>query len=929
MEDAEMSKKLFTRGIVFIPFLAALIVLVTAPVANAVPPLPPVEREEATYGVSNPMLRTQVMVDNREASQTWYIALDDAPTYWVSVVCGDVAQSSGPNRVLVEGAEVINTRNAPNEFTVAMNHQCTTGGDGDIDIAVGGGAYEAWRDDYPYSCINAVIITTTDPATQSFTPRDISFGPSSQPGLDPSWEIDSGALKGEADPYGWTQDLTANAVNRSEAGVPVELNTFVYAGSGTQCTWNMDLPNGKYYVSLSLGDASGGHDHYSLVVEDNTLADDMSLAIGEFYQVSKEVIYVFDGSLTVKLGGIGFSCLNYIKVNQDEDGDGITNTSEEDTYNTQKDMIDTDGDDISDYDEINDTYGYGTSATNADSDSDGAPDGLEHNIGTNPMLGSDILIVDDKDAGFSTSGSPWYTNVFGGYNDSHSWTPEAGGDGTATWTLSIPYAGYWQIFESHYASASSNAPNTEFTVNYAGGSETIPVNQTSKSMKWIDLGIYYFNVGNYTIVMENVGEGTRLIADAIMAAYINTSPPTTVTVTDESDFVVDSGTFGEAGSYKYANNGDYGGPGPSTGHYNVSLPSSGVWNVYGTWEQDPSHAVNASFTINYEGGSETYYADQTKNGYSWNLLGTYEFNSGTTYEVQVDTSGVEGWMIVDNLKFVKSSGTAPNTILAESVNSLEWQQTQGSWRFNSEFGYGDNGFYYAKDTDGCKADFKFTLPETGSWKLYGYWYPDATHGKNSRFNVNSAGGTETVIQPQTTEGLHWVEMGIFNMPSGLATVEADATVVEGWFIADALKFVKTDEVPVASFYVGNDSWEEFSYTGSWTHLGIWTYHYAAADSGETATWSFNIPSAGYWDVHAQWESDGSHANSAPFVIHYGDGAQQQEVRVDMTGSATGFGNWNYLGTFQFDAGTHTIDLNTNGAGGWVIAQDVRVRQHRF
>ena len=47
--------------------------------------------------------------------------------------------------------------------------------------------------------------------------------------------------------------------------------------------------------------------------------------------------------------------------------------------------------------------------------------------------------------------------------------------------------------------------------------------------------------------------------------------------------------------------------------------------------------------------------NQQKGGYDWRLLGTWEFYKGTSGNLLIETSGTEGYVIADAVRFVKKS----------------------------------------------------------------------------------------------------------------------------------------------------------------------------------------------------------------------------------------------------------------------------------
>ena len=59
--------------------------------------------------------------------------------------------------------------------------------------------------------------------------------------------------------------------------------------------------------------------------------------------------------------------------------------------------------------------------------------------------------------------------------------------------------------------------------------------------------------------------------------------------------------------------------------WNLNIPQDGTYTVYAEFPQVTGAATNASYTVNYSGGSATQTVDQTKNTGTWVSLGSYAF----------------------------------------------------------------------------------------------------------------------------------------------------------------------------------------------------------------------------------------------------------------------------------------------------------------
>ncbi|MEW4564554.1 FAD-dependent oxidoreductase [Bremerella sp. JC770] len=113
--------------------------------------------------------------------------------------------------------------------------------------------------------------------------------------------------------YGWHQDLSKNIRDRGAHDKPLA-SAFVFTRQ--EDTWECDLPNAKYRVTVCLGDA--GHEQLgqNLQVEGKVVAEHLDTQSGNFVELITDVT-VSDGRLTLTLGapeGGSNTCINWLIV---------------------------------------------------------------------------------------------------------------------------------------------------------------------------------------------------------------------------------------------------------------------------------------------------------------------------------------------------------------------------------------------------------------------------------------------------------------------------------------------------------------------------------------------------------------------------------------------------------------------------------------
>lgn len=90
---------------------------------------------------------------------------------------------------------------------------------------------------------------------------------------------------------------------------------------------------------------------------------------------------------------------------------------------------------------------------------------------------------------------------------------------------------------------------------------------------------------------------------------------------------------------------------------------------------------------------------------------------------------------------------------------------------------------------------------------------------------------------------------------------------------------------------------------------------------EPASWTFNMPSTGYYEVYAWWPKGTNRSTATPYLIPASSG----QVTVTVNQQANG-GKWNLLGRWNFNAGSNAVFLSYWAPTGFIVCADgVRVK----
>jgi len=187
-------------------------------------------------------------------------------------------------------------------------------------------------------------------------------------------------------------------------------------------------------------------------------------------------------------------------------------------------------------------------------------------------------------------------------------------DATATWSIAIPAPGDYRVYAT-WRSMKGVAPDVPYTIAHSGGTTTLVVDQTQSNNTWVELGMFSFAAEIITVSLQNTPNG-KAAADAL--------------------YVVDaSATAGHRATWK------------------LNAPESGDYDVYVRWPADvPGATRKAEFTVNHDGGDDTFVVNQRVDGNQWNLLGVFSFAAGAG-EVTLGDEGRRKHVLADAVRIVK------------------------------------------------------------------------------------------------------------------------------------------------------------------------------------------------------------------------------------------------------------------------------------
>lgn len=120
----------------------------------------------------------------------------------------------------------------------------------------------------------------------------------------------------ESDGYGWYSSPDAHWLTAwLDSGPNVLQRSILYSDWGRPATFEFDLPNGQYNVTVSVGWQGGNYPHHRVTIEGVSFVDDEATTPSHPYLVRTRPVYIADSKLTLAMGIFDeYTMLNYLDV---------------------------------------------------------------------------------------------------------------------------------------------------------------------------------------------------------------------------------------------------------------------------------------------------------------------------------------------------------------------------------------------------------------------------------------------------------------------------------------------------------------------------------------------------------------------------------------------------------------------------------------
>jgi fibronectin type 3 domain-containing protein len=206
-------------------------------------------------------------------------------SYYATVTMGDALYAQGAMGVSFQGTQVDSFTTAAGQFITRT--YLVTVSNGQLDLGLAGLGPTS-----PYAVINALTIASAKPSVGQY-----EFEPASAPLASGYTQVTENTTYNAAQGYGW---LSGTIASRNRGTGSTLTQSFDFTTSGT---FAVNLANGSYYVTVTMGDALYAQGAMGVSFQ-GTRVDSFTTAAGQFI-TRTYLVTVSNGQLDLGLAGLG------------------------------------------------------------------------------------------------------------------------------------------------------------------------------------------------------------------------------------------------------------------------------------------------------------------------------------------------------------------------------------------------------------------------------------------------------------------------------------------------------------------------------------------------------------------------------------------------------------------------------------------------
>jgi len=554
-----------------------------------------------------------------------------------------------------------------------------------------------------------------------------------------------------------------------------------------------------------------------------------------------------------------------------------------------------------------------------------------------PMGPADLIVDNRQVDRVLTTGSWTTTSWTAGFYATDYLSAAPGVTATATFTPTLPRAGWYRVYTQYPASGSRGV--AQVTVHHGDGSQVYvgQVDQRVGGGMWQSVGAFECVAGNnVSVIVSSAGATGYVSADAVRFVELPSAPLVDLVIDNRDGARVTTSGRWSLTSWTpgfYATDYLSATPGSNcTAVFTPNLPRAGYFKVYVQYPANGARGISP-ITVAHEDGTQLYATsvDQRTRGGEWVSLGAFHFNAGQGPAVTISSLNAGGYVSADAVRFEQVEDLPNIDLIVDNIDGARITKT-GPWTLTSwTAGFYATDYLSATPGSNCTAVFQPNFTRPGNFQVYIQYPSNGSRGVSPVTVAHEDGSViyQTAVD-QRLQGGTWNWIGDFHFEAGAGPAVTISSLNAGGYVsADAIRFVQIESLPAIDRIVDNIDSARVTMVGGWSvttsRPGYYGPNYVSVSPSVDKYVMFrpNLTRSATVDISI-WHPSSPSRGTTPVTIVYGDGTQSTVVNVDQSSNGN---QWRFLGTFPVESGgASSVTVGSFAGGGWISADAIRFQE---